>query len=132
MLARAAPSPSLQAAWATPGRLASVACFSFCGAVLLGPSASACRALEPSNKPVDACVQACSARASRQCSEAECGRGCEFVLDRLVENEMDVVVGCVARSNRRCADMVWAECASHVGAHADGGPPLLPPPLEDE
>lgn len=92
----------------------------------------ACRALEPSNKPIDACLKACTTRASRQCSEAECGRGCEFILDRLVEKEMDNVVACVARTARRCTDVVWADCAVHIGVHADGGPPSPPPPVEYE
>ncbi len=102
------------------------------GLVLLVCGTSACRALEPSNKPIDTCVQACNARASRQCSEAECARGCEFILDRLVEKEMGNVVACVARASRRCADVVWAECAAHIGVHADGGPPQPPPPVEEE
>ena len=113
--------------------LSSIGALAMIGILLaLLPGATACRALDPSNKPVDACVQACNARASRQCSEAECARGCEFVLDRLVEREMVVVVGCVARSARRCADVVWAECASHVGVHSDGGPLQPPPPAEEE
>ena len=91
-----------------------------------------CRALEPSNKPVDACVQTCTVRASRSCSEAECARGCEFILDRLVEREMSNVVTCVARTPRRCTDVVWAECAANIGVHSDGGPPAPPPPAEDE
>ena len=111
--------------------MAVIAAIATIGLVVL-PGASACRALDPSNKPVDACVQACNARASRQCSDAECARGCEFVLDRLVEKEMNVVVGCVARGARRCADVVWAECATHVGVHSDGGPPAPPPPPEEE
>jgi len=92
----------------------------------------ACRAVEPTNRPVEGCMQACTKRASRQCSEEECFRGCEFVLDRLVEKETDNVVACVARGTRRCSDVVWAECAAHIGPHADGGPPPPPPPSEDD
>ena len=91
-----------------------------------------CHALEPSNKPIDACLKACSAHAARSCSDAECARGCEFILDRLVENEMRNVIACVGRTPRRCSDMVWADCAAHVGIHADGGPPAPPPPSDDE
>lgn len=85
-----------------------------------------CHAFEPRNVPVDSCVRACTARASRQCSERECARGCEFVLDRIVEKETDNVLACVAKSSRRCSDVVWAECAVHIGVHADGGPPAPP------
>jgi hypothetical protein len=103
--------------------------FGMGGAALLVIS---CRALDPPNKPIDACVASCNARASRNCSEAECGRGCEFILDRLVEKEMNNVIACVARTPRRCTDVVWADCAAHIGVHADGGPPAPPPPSEDE
>lgn len=92
----------------------------------------ACRAVEPTNRPVEACMASCAKRASRQCSEAECNRGCELVLDRLIERETETVVRCVARGNRRCTDVVWAECAAHVGPHADGGPPAPPPPVEED
>lgn len=103
------------------------------GAVALTPALGGCgRALEPTNKPVDACVASCKARASRQCSEAECYRGCEFVLDRLIEKEGKNVVECVARAPRRCTDVVWADCATRIGVHADGGPPSPPPPSEDD
>jgi len=86
--------------------------------------------LEPANKPIDTCVRSCKSRASRSCSEGECMRGCEFVLDRLLEREGDNVIACVARTPRRCTDTVWADCAARVGVHADGGPP--PPPLPQE
>lgn len=91
-----------------------------------------CHALEPANKPVDACVASCNKRASRQCSEAECARGCEFILDRLIEKEMNNVIGCVVKTPRRCTDVVWAECAVRIGVHADGGPPPPGPPVEEE
>jgi hypothetical protein len=92
---------------------------------------SACRAVEPSNKPVDFCIDACEKRASKQCSSSECNRGCEFVLDRLVERETETVISCISRTPRRCTDVVWAECAASVGPHIDGGPPAPPPPNED-
>lgn len=90
------------------------------------------RALEPRNRVIEACEDKCNARASRQCSESECHRGCEFILDRLVEHEGDPVIACVARAQRRCSDVVWADCAVHVGVHADGGPPAPPPPPEED
>ena len=57
--------------------------------------------------------------------------GCEFILDRLLEKEGDNVIACVARRSRRCSVVVWADCAAHVGPHADGGP-AAPVPLEEE
>ena len=90
--------------------------------------ALSCHALAPANRPIDTCVQACTTRGSRQCSEGECARGCEFILDRLIEKEMDPVLACVARTQRRCSDVVWASCAVHIGVHADGGPPAPSPP----
>jgi hypothetical protein len=105
------------------------------GAVALAVTACAaiagCHANEPSGQPIDACARSCESRASRQCSSAECARGCEFILDRLIEKETDNVLACVARATRRCEDAVWAECAARVGVHADGGPPAPPPPEED-
>ena len=95
-------------------------------------SSMSCRVFEPSNKPVDACRRSCVARAKRQCTEQQCERGCEFILDRLVEREGDHVIACVAASPRRCTDVVWADCAAKVGVHADGGPPAPPPPAEEE
>jgi hypothetical protein len=92
----------------------------------------ACNAMEPSNKPVDTCVRACKTRAARSCTEGECMRGCEFILDRLVEKEGDNVIACVARTPRRCTDVVWADCAARIGVHADGGPPAPPPPRDDD
>lgn len=120
MLARAAASSSFVVAVV-------VAC-----AASLSPASLGCRAVEPTNRPVDACMKRCAALASRQCSEAECNRGCEFVIDRLVERETEVVVSCVARKNRRCTDVVWADCAAHVGPHLDGGPPAPLPPVEED
>jgi hypothetical protein len=99
------------------------------GGVLLVMS---CQALSPANKPIDACVHSCTTHASRSCSDAECGRGCEFILDRLLEKEMNNVIACVVRTPRRCTDVVWADCAVHIGVHADGGPPAPPPPAEEE
>lgn len=95
-------------------------------------STSCGRVLEPSNKPLDHCRRSCESRAKKQCTESQCERGCEMILDRLVEREGENVIGCVASSPRRCTDVVWADCAARVGAHADGGPPGPPPPEEEE
>jgi hypothetical protein len=101
--------------------------------VVTGLLVAACgRATEPANKPIDGCVRACVARASRSCSEEECARGCEFSLDRILEKEQDSVVACVARTPRRCGDVVWADCAARIGVHADGGPPAPPSQLPEE
>jgi hypothetical protein len=100
--------------------------------VTLAPLLGCGRALEPANKPIDGCVRSCSAKASRQCSEAECRRGCEFILDRIVEKESENVLACIAHTSRRCTDVVWADCATRIGVHADGGPPAPPPPSEEE
>lgn len=89
------------------------------------------RALEPENKRVDTCVRSCEERLERSCASSECRRGCEFILDRLVEKEQNNVLACVGRDARRCSDVVWADCAAHIGVHADGGPPAPPPPPED-
>ena len=40
-------------------------------------------------------------------------------------------MACVARTPRRCSDVVWADCAAKIGVHADGGPPVALP-LPDE
>lgn len=91
----------------------------------------ACKANEPSAQPIETCARSCEARASRQCSSDECQRGCEFILDRILEHEADGVIACVGNQPRRCADVVWAQCAASVGVHKDGGPPAPPPPPED-
>lgn len=98
----------------------------------VGLSSASCRVFEPSNKPIDACRRSCETKAKKQCTETQCERGCEMILDRLVEREGERVIGCVAASPRRCTDVVWADCAAKVGVHADGGPPGPPPPPEEE
>ncbi len=72
------------------------------------------------------CAKACSVRAAN-CSERDCSRGCNLVLDRLAEKEGDDVLACVAKGAPRCDDRTWAACAARIGAHADGGPPAPPP-----
>ncbi|HVJ94847.1 MAG TPA: hypothetical protein VM580_33920 [Labilithrix sp.] len=104
----------------------------FLGGILVALSAASCRVLAPENKPLEACRRSCERRAKEVCTPAQCERGCELILDRLIEREGENVVGCVAAGPRRCTDVVWADCASRVGAHADGGPPGPPPPPEED
>lgn len=101
------------------------------GVVTVLAPIAACHSFEPPNRPLDTCRRSCESRAARQCSAGECARGCEFILDRLVEREGDNVIACVARGSRRCTDAVWADCAAKIGPHADGGPPAPPPPSDD-
>jgi hypothetical protein len=82
----------------------------------------ACSAEFPPRGPEETCAKACAARAP-QCTTGECARGCNLVLDRLVEHEGDHVVVCVAKGGAVCDDRRWARCAALIGAHADGGPP---------
>jgi hypothetical protein len=83
----------------------------------------------PASGPEQACVESCRARAPH-CSRHECARGCNLVLDRLVEREGPPVIACVARA-KTCDDALWASCGSRIGLYADGGPPA-PPPSHDE
>lgn len=80
---------------------------------------------EPRERPDVRCADACKARTTR-CTDHECERGCAFVLDRLVEHEQEPILTCIA-SAPHCADPDWADCAVHIGAHADGGPGVPPP-----
>lgn len=99
----------------------------------VGLASSACQdGTSPTGGVVERCALECQRKAARSCSQRECVRGCEFILDRLVENEGAGVIACVGRTPRRCTDVVWAECAARVGVHADGGPPAPPPPQEEE
>ncbi len=96
-------------------------------------SVPACKASPPPG-PEAACTDACMTRA-KQCGDRQCARGCNFVIDRLAENEGDRVLACVAAaSGGACDDRTWSWCATRVGTHADGGPPAPPPPkdFEDE
>ena len=111
-----------------PGALVTLAALA--GLVSFAPGCG--RAVEPANRTVDKCVDTCVKRASRECSEGECRRGCEFILDRILEKEGDNVLACVARAPRRCTDVVWADCAAKIGIHADGGPPAPLPPVDEE
>ena len=113
-------------------RAAAVLLLALAGVALV-PSLGGCgRVLEPENRPLDGCRRSCNARLSRNCSDAECARGCEFILDRILEKESDNVLACVGRTPRRCSDVVWADCAVRVGVHADGGPPVAPPLPEED
>jgi hypothetical protein len=93
----------------------------------------ACRASDPPSRPEETCARACVERARAVCTEGECERGCRLALDRLIEKEGERVLACVAASkNRRCDDLLWADCAVRIGAHADGGPPPPPKPKTDD
>lgn len=100
------------------------------GFTFAASAAAACKAMDPPNKPLETCQRSCEAKAKRNCSAAECERGCEFILDRIIEQEGNNVIACVARAPRRCSDVVWADCAARIGPHADGGPPAPPPPSD--
>ena len=90
----------------------------------------ACSAGGPPRTPEELCARVCESRAPR-CSKDECARGCNLSLDRIVERETEHVVSCVAKQ-RACGLGEWAECATWVGPHADGGPLPPKPPGEDE
>lgn len=90
---------------------------------------ASCQAESPPRGPEGICAKVCSTRAGH-CTAQECARGCNLVLDRLVEREGGHVLACVAKAQRSCDDPVWAKCAALIGPHADGGPPA-PPKSED-
>ena len=98
-------------------------------AASFAPLALGCNVRDPPRGPEQVCADACASRAER-CSRAECSRGCNLVLDRLVEHEGGHVIACVARGRGACDDRAWARCATRVGPHADGGPPAPPPPSD--
>jgi hypothetical protein len=95
------------------------------GAVACSPAASPARGAEA------ACVDACASRVPR-CGKAACTRGCNLVIDRLVEGEGTRVVACVAQASGACDDRQWSRCAARVGPHVDGGPPAPLPPSDDD
>ncbi len=80
--------------------------------------------------PEKACNEVCEKKASH-CTQKDCSRGCNLVLDRLAEKEGASVVACVAKSTPKCDDRAWAACAARIGEHADGGPPAPPPPSDE-
>ena len=84
---------------------------------------------EPRERPDVVCADACKKRVVG-CNAHECERGCAFVLDRLVEHEQATVLGCMERA-QSCTDSQWADCATRVGPHIDGGP-SVPAPIEPE
>jgi hypothetical protein len=88
----------------------------------------ACDAHAPPHGVEETCAFACAAKAP-ECTFAECQRGCNLALDRLVEGETSGVLTCVVRQIDSCGDRVWAHCAARVGPYADGGPP---PPATQE
>jgi hypothetical protein len=91
--------------------------------------AAACQAQSPPGGLEASCARACATRLS-SCSETQCARGCNLILDRLAEHEGGTVLACVASSAQACDDRAWARCATRVGIHADGGPPP-PTPTPD-
>jgi hypothetical protein len=91
--------------------------------------AAACQAQSPPGGLEASCARACSSRAAH-CSESQCARGCNLVLDRLAEHEGGNVIACVSSTAQACDDRAWARCATRIGVHADGGPPP-PPPAPD-
>ena len=90
---------------------------------------AACHAQSPPGGLEASCARVCAAHAP-QCSESQCARGCNLILDRLAEHEGGHVLACVASSAQACDDRAWSRCATRVGTHADGGPPA-PPPAPD-
>ena len=96
----------------------------------LAATASSCRAVEPTNRPEDACRITCREKAGKTCDPSECERGCLFVLDRIVNLEGNRIIECVSK-RKKCDDRSWAECAVRVGPYVDGGPPSPPPPQDD-
>jgi hypothetical protein len=91
----------------------------------------ACRASSPAGGAEATCAKACEARIEK-CSASQCGRECNFIMDRLVEHEGDRVLACVAKSTGACVDATFSACAVLVGVHADGGPPPPKPPTDDD
>jgi hypothetical protein len=96
-------------------------------AAALGAALAACQVESPPRGLEATCAKACEVRAS-QCTAHECRRGCNLVVDRLAENEGDVVLACISSAKASCDDGAWAHCATRIGPHADGGPPAPPPP----
>jgi hypothetical protein len=92
---------------------------------------SACNSEAPPRGPEETCAKSCEVRANK-CTQQECWRGCNLVLDRLAEHEGDRVIACVAAAGAPCSEHAWARCATRVGPHEDGGPPAPPPPSDVE
>jgi len=108
--------------------------------LVLAASAAACNLINndgPPRGPEETCARACKTRAS-QCSDTQCWRGCNFVIDRLAQHEDETVLACVASATSTsaskpaaCDDRTWSRCAVRLGPYADGGPPAPPPPSDD-
>lgn len=90
----------------------------------------ACHTASPPRTPEQTCRAACESRV-RACDDDGCERGCNFVLDRLIENQLEPIMACMGAS-ASCEDARWSTCAVRLGVHADGGPPAPPPPPEDD
>ena len=65
------------------------------GLALFGCPAAA----RPPN-PIEQCTALCQSEAGKACSEPECARGCEFVLDRVVERLNERRLGAQVRHVR--------------------------------
>jgi hypothetical protein len=90
----------------------------------------ACQGSSTPRTPEETCRAVCATRVSA-CDRDGCERGCNFVLDRLIENQLDPILACMSGGGS-CEDKAWARCSVRVGPHADGGPPAPPPPPEDD
>jgi hypothetical protein len=97
----------------------------------LGLVLGACHPASPARGVEASCAEACGSRAPR-CGEVACARGCNLVIDRLVEREGDKVIACVAGAGASCDDRTWARCAARIGPHVDGGPPPPARPSDDD
>ncbi|MCL2450918.1 MAG: hypothetical protein FWD17_18395, partial [Polyangiaceae bacterium] len=67
----------------------------------------------PAGGPEASCVADCAARA-RGCSRKQCVRGCNLVIDRLVERQGTAIIACVATARANggaCDDRAFARCA---------------------
>jgi hypothetical protein len=93
----------------------------FAISLAVAATVAACAGAQSPPLPDETCKATCARRVPR-CGEVACERGCTLALDRLVENEGDAVIACVARSSAPCDDWLWADCAARIGPHADGGP----------
>jgi hypothetical protein len=106
-------------------------CWAVFLAIGLGVVAFACQPAAPARGVEASCADACGSHAPG-CGEVACARGCNLVIDRLVEHEGDAVVECVAKAGGSCDDRTWARCAARVGPHVDGGPPPPPAASDDD
>ena len=95
----------------------------------------ACEPRVPTAISEQPCIDACHERLQHHghdiCSDAACERGCSIITDRIAEREQERMLTCMAHANQ-CSDTEWARCATRIEAHANGGPPAPPPPVDSE